>query len=851
MKPLRLTLQNFKGIKAGMGIDRLELDLSALPNGLVAVTGQNGAGKTTILDNLHPFRIQPYKLRESKEWSPGAFSYYDQCEGRDALKELVFEMDGKRYKSVIFIDAEKRKQECYLYREEFDGWVPYNNEVKAGKTKPYDEAVEQICGSPSLFFSSVFRSQDARKLSSYPRSEILNIVTELLNIDHIAEQGAKANEVSKHLAGIIADLEKRRLPIMDALMEHNNLMVREHNLQRQIAENTALIDAHRVNIKANEEQIHNLELAAAAETVTRQRREELIQQQTRLTHGITEKKREKENRLAQWQTETLQVQNDFNMVTADIQRTKARIIGEASDLYKEQDTLQALIERAAEIRKAAEDAEVYLPQLKDAQMALEKCRDDYQNILKEEKASMEIQIQISTVGGALRNEHDLRATEKQNLEADLRRAKSQAAILTAGLPCNGDENCPLLRNAITAKDEIAGIEAAIRLLEDTGVSIKNRPSISSIQAEMERLIAAAEQYIDLPAKKARCQADGQSQKLVVTKLQESYELAQSIASQLPKLEMAEARLVAITAQIKALEIQVEEQEAKHVEQSNIASTRHLQINTAQAQYEDEVAKWLEMQGLMVAALASEIDQLNATLNGNLPQQIAEIKAKITELQTGLTYAEQSLQANQRAIGGIQSQLADLERKSHELKDIESDIQRVQEEMVNWNLLARACSNDGVIALEIDDAGPAISSLTNELLRACYGSRFSVRLETQGMKADGGLKEVFDITVYDGERDEEKSIRDMSGGEVTWLEDSITRAFCLYNLHRSNRQYGTIFTDEKDGALDESRKTEFLAIKRRAMEIGHHTQEFFISQTQELVDRADARIVLQKGGVTIQ
>ena len=44
--------------------------------------------------------------------------------------------------------------------------------------------------------------------------------------------------------------------------------------------------------------------------------------------------------------------------------------------------------------------------------------------------------------------------------------------------------------------------------------------------------------------------------------------------------------------------------------------------------------------------------------------------------------------------------------------------RVEDELGNWNLFARCMSNDGLIALAIDDAGPALSALANDLLLAC-------------------------------------------------------------------------------------------------------------------------------------
>lgn len=56
MYPLSLTLKGFRGIRDGLGLDALTLDLERLAGDaqLVALAGANGRGKTTILDNLHP-----------------------------------------------------------------------------------------------------------------------------------------------------------------------------------------------------------------------------------------------------------------------------------------------------------------------------------------------------------------------------------------------------------------------------------------------------------------------------------------------------------------------------------------------------------------------------------------------------------------------------------------------------------------------------------------------------------------------------------------------------------------------------------------------------------------------------
>lgn len=81
--------------------------------------------------------------------------------------------------------------------------------------------------------------------------------------------------------------------------------------------------------------------------------------------------------------------------------------------------------------------------------------------------------------------------------------------------------------------------------------------------------------------------------------------------------------------------------------------------------------------------------------------------------------------------------------------------------ITWEmgLSAVLVYDDGIVALAIDDAGPALSALTNDLLLACYGPRFTVALQTQLESANGPLKEGFEITVHDGEPGRQEPCQD--------------------------------------------------------------------------------------------
>ena len=168
---------------------------------------------------------------------------------------------------------------------------------------------------------------------------------------------------------------------------------------------------------------------------------------------------------------------------------------------------------------------------------------------------------------------------------------------------------------------------------------------------------------------------------------------------------------------------------------------------------------------------------------------------------------------------------------------------IEAEIAHWTTLSKALGNDGIIALSIDDAGPTLASLANDLLVSCYGPRFSVRISTQEETQKGTMKENFDIIVFDGERDDEKSVSAMSGGERIYINDVLTRAIALYQAQLSGRQYGCLFSDESDGALDPEKKLQFTAMKKRVLEIGGYRQEFFISHTPEVQEMADAKIDL--------
>ncbi|ENO99135.1 DNA repair ATPase [Thauera phenylacetica B4P] len=125
MYPLSLTLKGFRGIRDGLGLDVLTLDLERLAGDaeLVALSGANGRGKSTILDNLQPFQTLPSRASLA---GPGGFSYYDHVVLPESEKDLVWLHEGRRFRSQIVIrNNGRRATDAFLFEADAEGrWRP-------------------------------------------------------------------------------------------------------------------------------------------------------------------------------------------------------------------------------------------------------------------------------------------------------------------------------------------------------------------------------------------------------------------------------------------------------------------------------------------------------------------------------------------------------------------------------------------------------------------------------------------------------------------------------------------------------------------------------------------------------
>jgi exonuclease SbcC len=415
----------------------------------------------------------------------------------------------------------------------------------------------------------------------------------------------------------------------------------------------------------------------------------------------------------------------------------------------------------------------------------------------------------------------IEGVEREAGQVSLRHADLQRRFgLSAEVPCVGTDlqgRCKLLGDARDAQAMLPSVDGQIAALRDrqhaaeaerAGLCEELRPlaGVAELRNEAERRLEVAS---------AR-----------------SSSLAR-LAAREGEMRQAQAALVAIEAELGVLPDDAPaETDEEAAERADIEAARARLAAERNRLSTERDASIGRIEGA-VAALPPAFDR------GRLE---AARRASI-QADAGLRSAEQAHLAAVRIQERRTALQAQHARISGEAVATDARASEVESELSGWTLLARCLSNDGVIALDIDDAGPTLAGLANDLLLACYGRRFTLEIRTQVATAKGEMREGFDIVVHDGEGGESKSVALLSGGERVWINECLTRAIALYLAGNAGREYGTLFCDEADGPLDPDRKRMFMDMKREVIRLGGYQREFFVSQTPELTAMADKVIDL--------
>ncbi|RKT10570.1 exonuclease SbcC [Paraburkholderia sp. RAU2J] len=766
MRPLKLTLTGFIGVRDGMKRESVSLDLASLPAGLIALTGPNGAGKSTIMDNLHPYRIMPSR---ATKLSVDGFSYWDHLYGSQALKEFEWEHGGVHYRSSFAFrkPGKTGKAEYFLAWCDPSGtWQPMqtgDGTVSDGKAETYDACVESVCGSLESFFTSVFSAQNRRPLASYGASEIKGLLAELLHIDHLRALSAKAGDVVKVL-GRALDATHQQLVALGAKRD------RVVQIDQAIASDVQSVAAARESREA---------LNARSVTLSDQRAV-LVAKQTANVDA--------QARLRELAGRRSQIASSLQALVDDGAGDDRRFTQRLSALRESITGHNAVIAQRDAILGAAAARDGAQARLASLEARVEPMQ---QVIAALEAKQLELTAATSRINGL---------TSEGESKASLLKSLEQQASVIAAVPCAGHamhNTCPLLAQAREADAKVP--EQRISLNNLRVAFRTSRDAVDRLTPEVQQLATRRAELKTLSDEIAATRRDLQT--------------AVDLAARKPLLDAATEGVRKASEELDTVEAEAKSvRERRQVQQESLSvQARELDAEVARLGVED------------VTAVIADLDR-----------QLTQCRDDITAADARIESLIRSQATREVERQAIASELAGFDAT-------QSRANRISDEIASWKLLAKGLGNEGVIALTIDDAGPALTKMVNDLLLACYGMRFTVEIQTQRALASGELREGFEILVHDADIDSTKAVTVMSGGQKVWINECLTRGIALYLASNAGQPYQTLFSDESDGPLDPQRKLQFMRMKREVLRQGGYEREFFISQTPDLVAEADAVI----------
>ncbi len=805
MQVLSLTLKGFRGIRSGLNREQLSLDFERLADGaqLVAIAGANGRGKSTVMDNMHPFLTMPSRAAVA---GPGGFSYYDHVFLPESEKDLTWAHEGRSYRSQVVIrTGARRRTEAFLHALDDAGrWQPMvldDGTVSDGKVETYTRCVERVCGSAETFFTSVFSAQGKRPLNSYRNAEIKSLLADLLGQDEVLALGQKAGETGRLLKaglGLIRQeleglsLETQRLHSQRGRLDGAHARVAQNQSMRQEAQ-------------------RGLETAQERHAQTVAERERAQDTEMRRTQLLAERQAVVDANLEA--DGAMQAQDERERIR--LGRLEQRLAARVQQQRARRQTLEQARQRCLDVLADADAVWRAAKRLPLAERVLS------QRILRSEECRRQTHNLTQSQGAQKLAEQKLAGIEREAGQAALQaEALARRFGLTREVPCAGSDlqgQCRLLGDAHEAQALVPSARGRIAQLAQERVLAQGE--IDELQGQSQALVGAplALRWAERVELRARKRMSRMS----------------SLSAQAPGCRQAETTLAEVNQELASVGPGTDEATPDEVaERQQIGEARR------------GLAQQRQRRGQQTAATLSRLDDALAALPPAFDaQRLAMSERAIAQARVQLTAAEQSHQSavhDAMEFDALSRQLA--AQKERQI-GLEARRDRAQAELGHWNLFARCMSHDGLIALAIDDAGPALSALANDLLLACYGPRFAVSIHTLLETGKGEQREGFDIVVHDGESGESKSVGLMSGGERVWINECLTRAVALYLAQNSGRHYATLFSDEADGPLDPERKRMFLAMKREVLRLGGYEREFFVSQTPELTAMADVVIDL--------
>ena len=781
MKLISLTLHNYRKFQ------HAEINF---PDGITAIIGNNGSGKSTIIEAIG-WAIYGNKVaRTNKE----GIKRQNAAPNEECYVRLEFELGGDLYEVTRIMSPSLA----------VDANVKANGVVLASSATGVSRLLEKKIGMDydAFFTSLVARQKEINALSSRTPGERKKSMLRMLKIDAIEDAVRKVRDDRKGKESVVKVMESTLKDVDE--------------MKKDMEEKRAKKDAMISMMQQLEEKISALEKEAAELEESRQKEREKLERYNELEKEasvVGEKAESKRRQIAEKEKEKEALQKKKERYE-QIKGVEA----EYEKIKKEKERMEGLREKYLLVK-----------QLKESITALEKEAGALEETIKElekkigdrdkvEKEAKEIEAEEKKIEERKREMESSIKIKKVQIDASMAKLKEAERERKKIEERGADSTCPTCGRPLKERYEL--------ILKDFAEKVGNeQEKIEKLEEEQKMLLneigrLEAEER-ELRKKRAEIEAVMEEMRKVEQEMNHAVESKKEkerkISDSKKKIaEMGEVEFdeMAYDSYRKKIEELLPLKEEVAVLRNEVARLPDLERQIA------ELKKDVEMLEGMAEKLRAEILDLNFDKKRyeEIERQYEEKKGEVQHVR------EQKI----RMQGEIKQIGAELERMHEEIKqqkEAREKIRELRKEIAKLEMLAgdrdTGLLNDFKRYL-ISKIGPTLS----------YHASSFFNVFTAGKYSQMEIDDNYDIYIYDN--GEKFSIERFSGGEEDLANLSLRLAISQVIAQRSgNLEFNFIVLDEIFGSQDNERRTNVL---NTLGELSHQFQQvILITHIEEIKD----------------
>lgn len=192
---LSLSLRGAIGIRDGQHKEDFDINFEQYEDGVICLIGKCGTGKSSLLENCHPY---PRMLTREG-------TLKDHFYLKDSHRILIYKDENKLYYKIsMLIDGKTATGKTSYYVEtskDRESWKPLPD--VDGSLEAYKTWVEQTFGSVDVFLRTAFFAKEQVKntpdIADTTKSERMELLSKLAGTDHLKEVSSVAKELRKEV----------------------------------------------------------------------------------------------------------------------------------------------------------------------------------------------------------------------------------------------------------------------------------------------------------------------------------------------------------------------------------------------------------------------------------------------------------------------------------------------------------------------------------------------------------------------------------------------------------------------------------------------------------------------------